>query len=215
MKFVAMCLSALALLVSAPPHAGADPGDRLFRRGASVTVEPLALVGQSSSACAAGSDCGAPILAYGVSALFRLKSLELGFALQDGGEVWGTHHLHVGGVGGLALDPLPWMRVEILAELGAHSMDDIGSGLFVSATTPLDAVFPYAGLRLGWTARFGKGPVRPLVGVWTTLQADLGARETVVQERTCFLFGCSTAPAEYELGGLTAGVAIRAGVELR
>lgn len=214
MKPVAPILAVLVVLSSSQPSARADEGDRLLRRGASVTVEPLALLGQSSSACAAGASCGAPILEFGVTAVARLRPVELGFVLQEGGEIWGTQHLHLGALGGVALDPLAWMRVELLAELGVHAMDDIGADLFTAPTPPLDAVFPYVGLRLGWTARFGDGPVRPLVGVWTSLQADLGARETVVEQRTCFI-GCSTAATEYELGGLTAAVAVRAGVELR
>lgn len=215
MKSLPGSLPILLAFVALASPARADDGDRFFRTGASATLEPLALVGQTTSACEKDEGCGSTIIEYGVTGILRLRPVELGFVLQEGGEVWGTHHLVIGAVGGVAFDPLGWMRVEALAELGVHSMDDIGSGLFVSASEPFDAAFPYAGLRLGWTARFGSGPVRPLVGVWTTLQADLGDRDTEVQERTCFIFGCSTSPAEYDLGGITAAVAVRAGIELR
>ena len=104
--------------------------------------------------------------------------------------------------------------VSALAEAGAHFLDDIGSTLFVEPTTSDDATFAYAGLRLGWTARFGTGPVRPLVGLWGTLQADIGNRDEVVRRDVCLL-SCSTEPTEYELGGVTAAVAVRVGVELR
>lgn len=213
MKLAAVPASLLTLLaLSAPALAGEEA--RLLGHGQSATLEPLALIGSSTSVCAVGDSCGTTVMEYGVTGILRLRALELGFVFQDGGEVWGTRHSHLGALGGLAMDPLSWMRLELLAEVGVHFLDEIGSTLFVEPTVNDDAAFAYAGLRLGWTARFGTGPVRPLVGLWGTLQADIGARDEVVTRDIC-LVGCSTNPTEFELGGVTAAVAVRAGVELR
>jgi hypothetical protein len=213
MKLAVVPASLLAVLALSAP-ALADEGARLLGRGQSATLEPLALIGSSTSVCAAGDDCGTTLMEYGVTGILRLGAFELGFVFQDGGEVWGTRHSHLGALGGLAIDPSSWMRLEVLAEAGVHFLDDIGSTLFVEPTVNDDAAFAYVGLRLGWTARFGAGPIRPLVGLWGILQADVGARDEVVTSDVC-LFTCSTNPTEYELGGVTAAVAVRAGVELR
>jgi len=214
MKFVAPLAGMVVVLFAFALPAGADEDNRLFRRGVSATLEPLALLGQTSSACEVGSSCGSVTLEFGALGILRVEPFELGFVVQGGGEVWGTQHLRVGATGGLAVDPLSWFRLEALADIGVHSMSDIGWDLFTTSSPDEDEAFPYVGLRLGWTARFGSGPVRPLVGMWGSLQTDLGRRTVVLQEETCLL-GCSSAATEWELGGLTGSVSVRAGIELR
>lgn len=186
--------------VSGPVEA--RPSARLLGGDLGATIETQLSAGSTSSACQADTDCVQEILGAGVLASLRLWVLELGLVVDTASWFFSAEHIHMGMVAGVAMNPLRWMRVELLAELGAHEIR--GQAL------------PYVGLRLGWSVRGGRGAFRPVVGAWVALRRDAEVRQVELLESDDWCWtGCEPYLEEYRFGGTTALVGVRLGVELR
>lgn len=212
-------LSFFTLVTLATSALGSPPPGprRAFGPDLSISLEPSSGVGTTTSICdqSEGGDCAAPLFTLGAAALARWSFLELGMQLDASGNfLGGGTHVFASGLAGLQLDMRDWARLELLGEVGTHSMEDVGTYFMTATREDVDVTLPFAGLRIGASARLGRGSARFILGAWVAMRADLEHRDRTVAQTTCFL-GCSTSDRTYDLGGTTTQVGLRLGVEVR
>ena len=138
----------------------------------------------------------------GATAIYRSGMLELGVIGEIGrpGEDGSTTLL--GALGGVGFD-MGAVRLEALAELGAHRYGDLLRDSAVVTRSKSETWLVSAGLRPGVSMRFG----RLLVGVWAFARWDVTSEDVQVS-----LAGGND--STYELGGSQFGASLRAGFSL-
>jgi len=212
LPFVAVVLLLSVLLAS--PSAIAAP------EGLSGTLDAWTAAESAQSACRQHRPCeGVGLLGVGATFVLRLPNgLAVGAGIDGAAEIWATSHSTWTALAGLSFAPTPRSRLELLAEGGVHEITGVASDLFVAVDGVDSASLPYAGVRLGWTARFGER-VRFVVGAWIAARFDL-SRETLHLRTQETLFEEELADEDWRnetwiVGGPTAIAALRFGVELR
>ena len=149
----------------------------------------------------------------GVSLVARSGRYAFGILFDGSGkfDTVDTTDAHLGALGGVAHDPVRWLRLEALGEIGAHEVIDIGlAGIAASGDTHV--WLPYAGIRPGITLRLGVvGPLRFVTGFWAFARFDLAHRDAVV---SFYQRSLPDGSAQYHVGGWNLGFAYRLGFEL-
>jgi hypothetical protein len=201
-----MVLSLAAPCVLAEPH------------GVVATIETWSGLGASNAVCQAHGPCDVSgVVGAGAAASVLLPSrVALGLAVDLSAELFGPSHIAYGPIAGVSLAPRPWMQVDLLGETGLHRIEGVGSGLFTHADGGSTGLpLPYAGVRLGWTARVGGGHARFVVGAWLVTRVDLARQTRHVSSCSSFWEGEETCMDEtYLLGGACVLAGIRLGLEL-
>lgn len=216
MRHLLFSLSISVLLTLTSAAAARPRPERLFGPDVSVSLEPTSGMGSTTSVCdpSEGVDCAAAVVTLGAAVLARWSFLELGPQLETSASMFGGEgHTFWSGLAGVQTDG-DTARFELLGELGVHSIEDIGTGFLEATPGGVDASMPFAGLRVGASARWGRGAARFVLGGWLAFRADLEHRERHVAQSDC-LFGCTPVDRTYELGGNTTLLGIRLGVEVR
>jgi hypothetical protein len=96
----------------------------------------------------------------------------------------------------------------VLGEIGAERFTDVGGGLF-STTRPHQIWLGYVGARLGVSETFWRGQHFEL-GAWMFARKDLD-QATAINTGNGF-FGGEGTTTNYQVGGYTAGAALRVGL---
>ncbi|MEP6652875.1 MAG: hypothetical protein ABJA82_05925 [Myxococcales bacterium] len=96
------------------------------------------------------------------------------------------------------------VQMDLVAEGGVHWFSDLGRD-FLQETDAPTAKLPYVGARWGVLCRPGAGSGR--LGLWVFARADVG-RSTVIANTNAFT---DHDTYRYEIGGYTAGLAVRVG----
>jgi hypothetical protein len=148
----------------------------------------------------------------GVLPSLRWRLLRVGALVEASTFVFTGQAINTGLVIGPSWQPLPALRLELLAEGGLHSFFGIGGGLFVDSTSgETSAELPYAGVRASIAWRFGKEH-RGILGGWFSFRDDLMRRTASPTVTTC-LFGCSSERESWNVGGESFTLGIRVGFE--
>lgn len=141
----------------------------------------------------------------------RWRHLRAGVVVDLTGVVFQANELHLGAIAGGTWDVGRSLRLEVLGELGADYVYNIGGqDLFTTGSTgDTTAWLPFAGLRLSAAWHVGSNE---LIGLWLGVREDL-SRATVLPDVTSCLFGCSTSHEEWHAGGTTVTLGFRIGFE--
>ncbi len=147
--------------------------------------------------------------ATGLTAILKVGLLEAGLLWEGGLDFRSTQSGVVGPLLGVGLEPLDWLRVEGLAEIGGHQLSNIGGGSGLSISGDTSAWLPYVGLRPGVSLRLPVGPVKMILGAWAFARWDLQSKQATVNITS----QAGTTVNTYQLGGSTVGLVGRVGVE--
>ena len=211
-------VAAAALALAAPGAASA--GDASAGEGWSLTlgvwggVSHYDVLGLSHGVASVGTADGQDLIqgnfnTVGASAVLRLGALELG-ALYEGTLLDGDAKNEVlTPLVGLAWDLSDTWRLDLLAELGGHKIEGIGSGNdFLSGDTKT-VWLPYVGVRPSLSWRMPLGPTRLVLSLTPFARWDLVKKEVTVDTSSG-----PTSTTTYEAGGTTFGVVGGVGIEL-
>jgi hypothetical protein len=207
--FLAPALAA-AQVGTAPPPAqplpptlpGQKPPDP---RQHGVTMDGA--IGGGTRTADQGESDGMPVFTF--TTLYYGPLLELGISATAAFGMWAGNATLLTALGGVKLDPTPWVRFELLAEGGAHVYSGLGRGLFDDPIERRTETLPYLGGRGGVAFLLG-GSHRFLVGAWLAAGHDLGERSGTVTVRSCFLT-CTTDDVPYAVGGPSWSFTVRFG----
>lgn len=211
------------LVLSAPAHAQ-DDGVSPPRAGAEEPVSrALSLDGWIGGGVQDREPSATGTIGIGAVFLVRPSWLTVGAGAEFGGEVFGSTQEKVGALGGTTLEAAPWLRIDALAEFGAHfeqpttGLDIIGTSEIVGGDRSVTV--PYAGVRLSpaFLVGRGEGP-RFLLGAWLNARADLSqatARYTVESCSDGFFgsYSCSQSDESLDVGGRELSLGVRIGSE--
>jgi hypothetical protein len=143
----------------------------------------------------------------GGTLLLDLGGLELG-AIVDKTFGDGVTQTALGGLVGLRLGDK--LRLDLLGEAGGHRFGDFSDDPSVVTASSSDEWLFYVGLRPGLAYRIDLLPgVGILVGVWGFVRWDVTDKSVPITVR-----GATGAPGDLELGGVSVGATLRAGIEL-
>lgn len=186
-----------------------DPRDRLFSLDGSLTMGGYNPQGR-------GWDAAGYV---GASFLYRPSLLALGVSGEMGGVIFGPDQQFVGALGGVSADVTPWLRVDALAEFGAH-FEQPGQGLELFGTRrvthgEMNEVVPYAGLRVMPTFLIGRENSF-IIGPWAQFRQDLMRAQLDYAVEGCSSFfsesvTCSTYDETSRVGGSLLAAGIRIG----
>ena len=109
---------------------------------------------------------------------------------------------------GFAFDPIPWLRLELLGEIGGHRVGDLAASEAENVEDLRELWLPYAGIRPGVSLRMPFTFGRLVMGVWGFGRWDLQKKEVQVS------YAGVPDPVPYEVGGSTYGLLGRIGFEL-
>ena len=126
--------------------------------------------------------------------------------------LFGSSSTILGVLAGVKGDPLPWLRLELLAEGGANSVSGAGTELFSSSLSGDNAVLPYLGGRAGVSALLGHSR-RFVLGWWVSGGDDVGQVTIHPVIQSCFLM-CSQTAETFTIGGPSWSTGLRIGGEL-
>ena len=125
---------------------------------------------------------------------------------SEGAEVY-----HLGAVAGITPSWTRNFRFVLAVEAGVASFHDLGEddeyGVDITVTGgEIRALFPYAGVRLGFEHDlFAEGNVA--IGLWMHVRGDLGEETHWIERRRCPAdAACVMEDAELEVGGMHAGL---------
>jgi hypothetical protein len=146
----------------------------------------------------------------GLTGLYYYRWFELGFAytLQPAAQFISQ----VPGVlVGVKIDPVPWFRLDLLAEGGAYVVSSLGGWGFWT-TGSGQAMSPYVGGRAGASFLLGRSH-RFLLGWWVNAGEAVGQVTVQSAVQTCLL-GCSTESETFTFGGGSWSMGLRIGGEI-
>jgi hypothetical protein len=142
----------------------------------------------------------------GGTLLLNLGALELG-AIVDRTFGDGVTQTALGGLVGVRLGDK--LRLDLLGELGGHRFGDVADDPSVVTGSSADEWLFYVGLRPGLAYRIDLVPgVGLLIGVWGFARWDVTDKTVPVTVRG----STGLAPGEVELGGISIGATLRAGI---
>jgi hypothetical protein len=143
----------------------------------------------------------------GGTVLLGLGALELG-AVIDKTFGDGVTQTALGALAGLRLGDK--LRLDLLGEAGGHRFGDFTDDPSVVTASSSDEWLFYVGLRPGLAYRIDLAPaVGLLVGAWGFVRWDVTDKTVPITVR-----GAAAAPGNLELGGVSIGAALRAGIVL-
>ena len=138
---------------------------------------------------------------WGFTTLYRFGIWEAGLGMDYYTVLFGPLYLHYSGLGRISYD-ISWLNVEALLEVGMHSITDIDTGFLYTGFDTGRTKLPYAGARLGLTARVPLTKcLRVILGFWALARYDVTHRDIKIYDRNC------------KVGGSTYGLAVRFGVD--
>jgi len=143
----------------------------------------------------------------GFATLANLGDFAAGGVVDGFPGIFGDGRLTVGGMAGWQPE-IGRRRYQVLGELGAERFSDVGGNFFNSPSTH-ETWLDYVGARLGTSESFGPGGHFEL-GAWLFVRKDLGT--AAVSNTGGTLLGGEDTRTEYQLGGYTAGAALRVGL---
>ena len=143
----------------------------------------------------------------GGTLLLSLGGLELG-AIVDQTFGDGVTQTALGALVGVRLGDK--LRLDLLGEAGGHRFGDVTEDPSVVTASSTDEWLFYVGLRPGLAYRIDLVPgVGLLVGVWGFVRWDVTDKNVPITVR-----GAADVPGEVELGGISVGATLRAGIVL-
>jgi hypothetical protein len=189
-----------------PPQAPPEP----YLRGCEGCTHGLALDGSLAGGATrvVHESRWSGFAGIGFTALYNDRWFELGAEGRFETELFGSNFMTLAGLVGGKSEPEPWLRLELLAAVGAEAASSIGSGLFRNSSGG-GATQPYLGGKASVAFLLGRSR-RFLLGWWLNGGDALG--ETVVHPlvQTCFL-GCDQSQQTYTIGGPSWSTGIRIG----
>lgn len=140
--------------------------------------------------------------------LYERQCLELGAEGSLDFTPFGPEYLTLAALAGGKVELEPWLRLELLGDVGAETVDNVGAALFRDATGG-SATQPYVGGRASVSFLLGDSR-RFLLGWWMNGGDAIG--ESVVHPwvRSCFL-GCDQSQETFRIGGPSWSTGIRIG----
>jgi hypothetical protein len=168
---LAMIMGCLVFSPSVAAQSGPEPD--AVSQPKEVAVSDLSVRGQLGGFSDPGNTGG---LLVGATALYRLGPVAAGGQFEGGAALFDYGFTGVGALGGIALRPSNWSRVELLGTVGHHSYSGVGRG-FLSADPGVRGDSAYAGVRAGASYLFGAKPTHLELGVYGGVDDDL-SRET-------------------------------------
>lgn len=143
----------------------------------------------------------------GLTTMVNIRHVEIGASVDGMPAIFGDGRLSLGGLAGWQASRGPAVRLHVLAEGGLHVFTDVGGGIF-SHQEGASTWLPYLGLRIGATRTIPAGRHFD-VGVWLFARNDIGTERVTTVDSG--FFGPSTS-TQYDVGGLTAGLALHIGL---
>lgn len=195
-----------------PPLLSPPPAVRAF----GWSLEGGASFSGINGAVREGSDPGRGFdfgFGFGLQWTLRWKLLRAGVDGDFAMHVFAPGAAHAGLVAGLTWQPVPAVRLDLLADGGLSTYFDLGTALFVTKVEGERTAFlPYAGARVGIGWRFGPRG-QGVVGLYLGLREDLMRRTTHLTVTSCLL-GCATTDETWRMGGESFYVLSRIGWEI-
>jgi hypothetical protein len=156
-------------------------------------------------------DGTAGTVALGLTGLYYHRWLEVGLGYTAEAALFYFTTQVPGLLAGVKLDPVPWLRFDLLAESGASIVSRVGSGLFVKSLQGDDAALPYLGGKASVSVRVVKH--RVLIGWWVNAGEAMRGTTLNPTVETCFL-GCSVSQQTFTFGGESWSMGLRIGGDL-
>jgi hypothetical protein len=147
----------------------------------------------------------------GFTGLYHYESFELGAEGRLGFALFGPTSTILAAMVGGKTEPAPWLRLELLAEVGEETLSNVGADLFTNVSGDSGATRPYLGGRASVSFLLGRAH-RFLLGWWLNAGDAIGTTIINPSVQTCFL-GCSTSERTYTIGGPSLSMGIRIGGE--
>jgi len=150
--------------------------------------------------------------ALGATALYHDQAFELGGGLTADGVFLVESSFLLTALAGLKTEPVPWARLELLAEGGLDAVSGLGSGVFDHVQSGGSATLPYVGARAGASLLTGRthGFV---VGLWVMAGNAVGSVGVQSTVSNCLLY-CDTRTEHFTLGGWNWASGMRFGGDL-
>jgi hypothetical protein len=199
----AAVLAAFALLAAAP-RARADRGPAL---GLSLDGYVAPAYDDSVTATTPGASKRQSRGLVGFATLANDGDFAAGGVVDGFPGIFGDGRLTVGGMAGWQPE-VGGHRYQVLGEVGAERFSDVGGNFFNSPSVH-ETWLDYVGARLGTSESLGPGGHFEL-GAWLFVRKDIG--DATVSNTTSNFLGGDSTTTQYQLGGYTAGAALRVGL---
>jgi hypothetical protein len=203
---LALC-AVLALAAPRPGSAAASGWDLTLDLWAGMSSRDVAAI-RTRVATSTTSELLTSNDVVGASGLLRLGGFELGALWEGEFKFSSASSAVVSPLLGFAFDPIPWLRIELLGELGGHRVGDLASQEVENVEALRELWLPYAGIRPGISVRLPVTFGRMVVGLWAFGRWDLQRKSVDVT------YAGSASAVPYEIGGSTYGLLGRIGLEL-
>jgi hypothetical protein len=161
------------------------------------------------STAAVREEGAAGTIGIGVTGLYAYRWLELGLGYTAEAAIFAFSAQVPGVLAGVNLEPVPWLRFDLLAEGGAYVVTGVGGGLFTTVESGGSAALPYVGGKASVSLRLGSAH-RILLGWWVNAGDAVGRTTLYPVTETCFL-GCSTNQETFTFGGSSWSMGLRVG----
>ena len=148
----------------------------------------------------------------GVTGLYYWQWLELGLGYTLEGAIFAFSAQVPGVLAGAKIDPVPWLRFDLLGEGGAYVVSGVGGGLFATALSGDQASLPYLGGKVGISFLPGSAH-RFLLGWWVNAGEAVGQRTMYPLVKSC-VFGCSVTEETFTFGGASWSMGLRLGGDI-
>jgi hypothetical protein len=169
-----------------------------------VTVDGL--IGGGSMVPVDGKGVGG--FAVGSTGLFQYDLLEVGGGMTFGSGFFGPSLVTLGVLSGFRVHPVPWFRLELLADTGLQSLSDVGADWFSHVVSDGTAVLPYLGGRVGLA--FLVDERRTILFGWW-FNGGSTVAHTKVHPILDSCSGCSTTIETHTVGGGSFSTGLRIG----
>ena len=145
----------------------------------------------------------------GFTALYHYEWFEAGAGVRVEFAPLGSNSVIPTAMVGPEIEPVPWLRLELLADVGAESVSNVGAGFFSHVGADAGATQPYLGGRGSVSFLLGESR-RFLLGWWLNGGDAIGETTIHPWVSTCFL-GCSQSQQTFTIGGPSWSMGIRIG----
>lgn len=152
-------------------------------------------MGGGSVAIVDGKTTGA--LATGATGLLQYKWFDAGVGVTAAGPLFEGMAYTVSALAGARIDPVPWFRVETLAEGGVQEIESVSGTLFGEVLDSGRAALPYVGGRASFSFLIGRSH-RLVLGTWTNAGTTIGHENVTATIDNCFL-GCSVTTEQHRV----------------
>ncbi len=202
---------AAALALAAPRAASAGDGWSLTL-GVWGGVSHYDVLGLAHGVGSVGAADGQDLIqgnfnTVGGSAVLRIRWLDLGVLYEGTLLDSDAKNEVLTPMVGIAWDLSQRLRLDLLAELGGHRIDGVGSGNDLLSEPPKTVWLPSLGVRPTFSYRLPFGPAALVLSAAPFVRWDLVKKDVSVATS-------SLDPTVYEAGGTTFGVVVGAGMEI-